>query len=147
MAPISQDSAFGPHTDAGPAGRVLIADDYPDCASSLALLLGMDGYETETVADGPGVLSAAARFAPDVVVLELSLPGCSGEDVARGLLTLPPDRRPRVIVASGYGDEARRSRLTGLGVDAYLVKPADPEELLSCVRRACRVHHPVGRSA
>jgi len=133
MAPLLCD----PVTGTGSTRRILIADDYPDSASSLALLLDIDGFETETVADGTGVLPATARFVPDVVVMELSLPGCDGEEVARGLLTLPPERRPRVIVASGYGDAARRSRLTGLGVDAYLVKPADPEELLARVREAC----------
>src|SRR5205085_7370216 len=125
---------------ARPAGRVLIADDYPDCADSLALLLELRGFETATVIDGAGVLPAADRFAPDVVVLDLVLPGCDGEEIARGLLNLPPDRRPRVIIATGFADEPRRERLEQIGVDAYLLKPTDPNELVACVRRACREH-------
>lgn len=143
MAPTLPGTATLLPRQGDSAGRVLIAEDYPDCADTLAVLLGLCGFETATVVNGPDVLAAADRFAPDVVVLDLGLPGCDGEEVARGLLSRPQCHRPRVIVASGFGDEPRRARLARLGVDAYFVKPFNPEELLSTVRRVCQGREPL----
>lgn len=109
--------------------RVLVVDDNADSADSLAMLLTLAGHRVETALDGPGALAAAADFRPEVILLDIGLPGMDGYEVARRLWATEPRPRPLVVALTGYtqGEDRRRAREAGF--DYFLVKPVDPVEL------------------
>jgi signal transduction histidine kinase len=111
------------------ARRVLVVDDNADAACSLALLLRLSGHEVKVCHDGPAALEAAASYRPEVVLLDIGLPGMDGYAVARRLRALPGPGPALLAALTGYGqeDDIRRSREAGF--DQHLVKPVDPELL------------------
>jgi signal transduction histidine kinase/CheY-like chemotaxis protein len=111
--------------------RVLVVDDNVDGAESLALLLRVAGHDVRISHNGPAGLTEAAAFHPEVVLLDIGLPGMDGYEVARRLQEQPDLPRPLLVAVTGYGqDEAvRRSRAAGF--DHHIVKPADPAALAS----------------
>jgi len=105
---------------------VLVVDDCPDTTSSLCALLRLWGYEARAAGDGPSALRQAAESPPDAVLLDLSMPGMDGHEVASRLRAMPGLRDVAIIALSGHG----RGRRAPVGdLDLYLVKPADPPEL------------------
>jgi PAS domain S-box-containing protein len=120
-------AAPDPHTEPPRAGpvRVLVVDDNVDGAESLAMLMALDGHETRTAHTGPDALAAAQRFHPDVVLLDIGLPGMSGYEVARHIredLDLP---QPLLIALTGWGSVDDRRRASEAGFDHHMVKPVD----------------------
>jgi PAS domain S-box-containing protein len=116
---------------AGPAARrVLIADDNADAAGTLACLLGAFGHDARVAHDGPAALATAAEFRPDVVLLDIGMPGLSGLEVARRLRGMPAGRGATLVAVTGYGHDDDRRRSREAGCDAHLVKPVDPEAIL-----------------
>ena len=118
----------GKTSPSGARLRILVVDDNVDAAETMAILLRLLGHEVTTVHDGYAALEAAASMEPQVVLLDIGLPGLDGYEVCRRL------RRDRlkqsVIVAmTGYGQDDDRQRSQKAGFDAHLVKPVDPEEL------------------
>ncbi len=111
--------------------RVLVVDDNIDAAATLQLLLNSLGHETRVVHDGIQALEAAADFVPDIVLLDIGLPGLDGYEVARRLRTLRRERPLRIIAVTGWGQDADRQRSREAGVDVHLVKPVDPMTLTS----------------
>ncbi len=109
--------------------RVLVVDDNEDTAEMMGLLLGMDGHEVEVAHTGPSALEAAAARRPDVIVLDIGLPGLDGYQVAQRLRQDPAYKDVLLIAASGYGQEADRRRSWEAGFDHHLVKPVDPAEI------------------
>jgi CheY-like chemotaxis protein len=109
--------------------RVLIVEDHRDGAESLATLLRLWGHEARVVRDGAAALEAAASERPDVVLLDIGLPGMDGYEVAERLREGRPRAMPLVIAVTGYGDEEARLRAAEAGIDLYLLKPADPQQL------------------
>ena len=107
--------------------RVLVVDDNHDSAESLAVLLRLLGQEVELAHDGPSALEAAAAFEPELVLLDIGLPGLSGLEVARRLRQTPVGKQARLIAMTGYGQEEDRRRSMEAGFDRHLVKPIDPE--------------------
>ena len=120
-------SAPAPDRPAGPARRVPVVDDQPDSTDSLALILRLRGHEVRTASDGPSALEEFARYRPEVVFLDLGLPGMSGYDVARRLRAMPEARDVRLVALTGYGTEADRERTRAAGFDVHLAKPVDPQ--------------------
>jgi len=118
--------AAAPDRPAGPARRVLVVDDRPDASESLALLLRLRGHEVRTASDGSSALEEFARYRPEVVFLDLGLPGMSGYEVARRLRAMPEARDVRLVALTGYGTEADRERTRAAGFDVHLAKPVDP---------------------
>jgi len=132
--PGAEPALEAPEGPPGPARRVLVVDDQPDSTDSLALFLRLRGHEVYTASDGPGALEEFARCQPEVVFLDLGLPGMSGYDVARRLRAMPEAREVRLVAVTGYGTEADRERTRAAGFDVHLAKPVDPlevEELLT----------------
>jgi PAS domain S-box-containing protein len=132
--PGAEPALETPEGPPGPARRVLVVDDQPDSTDSLALFLRLRGHEVHTASDGPGALEEFARCQPEVVFLDLGLPGMSGYDVARRLRAMPEAREVRLVAVTGYGTEADRERTRAAGFDVHLAKPVDPlavEELLT----------------
>jgi len=120
-----------PDRPPGPARRVLVVDDQPDSTDSLALLLRLRGHEVRTASDGSSALEEFARYRPEVVFLDLGLPGMSGYDVARQLRAMPEARDVRLVALTGYGTEADRERTRAAGFDVHLAKPVDPHAVES----------------
>jgi signal transduction histidine kinase/DNA-binding response OmpR family regulator len=116
--------------------RVLIVDDNSDSARSLSMLLEMGGHEVRTCYDGPSGLAEAEAFCPEVVLLDIGLPGMDGFEVAKRLRQRELSPRPLLVALTGYGqaEDVRRSREAGF--DYHLVKPADPEALTALLASA-----------
>ncbi|MBI2876111.1 MAG: PAS domain-containing protein [Candidatus Tectomicrobia bacterium] len=116
--------------------RILLVDDNQDGARMLALILEMQGHQVHIVHDGPSALVAAGEYRPDVVLLDIGLPGMDGYEVARRLrqrADLPP---MRLVAITGYGQEEDRQQAREAGFDHHLIKPIDPEELLRLLSNA-----------
>ena len=116
---------------AGPmlAKRILVVDDNVDAATTLQLLLKSLGHEACAVYDGQQALGMALSFRPDVVLLDIGMPGLDGYEVARRLRALERERPLRIIAITGWGQEADRTRSREAGFDVHLVKPVSPETL------------------
>jgi CheY-like chemotaxis protein len=108
-----------------PPRRVLIVDDNEDAANSLAMLLKLSGHETAPVYSAADALSRAAAFRPDVVLLDIGLPGMDGYEVAQQMRELPGLRNVRLVAVTGYGRSEDRIRARDAGFDDHLVKPVE----------------------
>ena len=104
-------------------------DDNRDAADSLALLLRLSRHEVWTAYDGGAALSLAAEHAPEVVLLDIGLPGMDGYEVARRLRELPQTRESLLVALTGYGQAEDRERSNAAGFDDHLVKPVDIDGL------------------
>ncbi len=109
--------------------RVLVVDDNHDSADSLGLLLGYLGAEVRVVYGGQAALDAAAGFAPDLVLLDLGMPGMDGYEVARRLRRLPLGKAPTLAALTGWGQDRDKQRTQAAGFDLHLVKPVDVADL------------------
>ena len=109
--------------------RILVVDDEPDITALVAYHLAKAGYRVSTAARGPDALKAAAEERPDVVILDLMLPGMSGYDVLAELRARPETRDIGVILLTARKQEADRIKGLTLGADDYLTKPFSPAEL------------------
>ena len=116
---------------------MLIAEDDHDAAITLMMLLGEDGHDARAVHSGRNVMGSVLDFDPDVVLLDIGLPGLSGWEVARSLRQQRGDERPLLIGISGEYKKGSDRILAGmLGFNHYLLKPYDPVELLTLVSHA-----------
>jgi PAS domain S-box-containing protein len=109
--------------------RVLVVDDNVDGLETLALLLEMSGHQVRTASDGFAALVVAGEFRPEVVLLDIGLPGLDGYEVARRLRADPTFTGMRLIALTGWGQDTDRERSSQAGFDLHLVKPVDPAEL------------------
>jgi two-component system CheB/CheR fusion protein len=108
-----------------PPRRVLIVDDNEDAANSLAMILNLGGHETASVYTAVDALQRAASFRPDVVLLDIGLPGMDGYEVAQKLRELPGLRDIRLVAVTGYGRSDDRIRARDAGFDDHLTKPVE----------------------
>lgn len=120
-----------PTTAPGPSLRVLVVDDNEDVADMTAEMLKMFGHSATTAGDGPSALAAVERERPDVVLLDLGLPGMNGLEVAAALHANLAVRAPLIIAVSGYGRPEDRERSLNAGCEHHLVKPVDFDRLLA----------------
>jgi CheY-like chemotaxis protein len=110
--------------------RVLVVDDNVDAAQTMAMLLGLLNQDVVHVAhDGPAALKAAVEFKPEVIFLDIGLPGMSGYEVAQQLRLLPEFRDVLLVAVTGYGQSDDRLRSRQAGFNHHLVKPVAPEAL------------------
>ena len=109
--------------------RVLVVDDNPDAAQSLAMLLEVLGHRVETFGDALSALSRAPVYQPDLVLLDVGLPRMSGYEAARALRAMPSMRGTMLVACTGYGQEEDRKRSREAGFDYHLVKPVRMEDL------------------
>ena len=112
---------------------VLIVDDNVDAASGLSDLLKAWGFRTGVVHDGREVIPALRALAPDIVLLDIGLPGIDGFQLASLIRQEPRWRNLRIIALTGYGQEADRDRSRRASIDAHLVKPVDVDLLASAL--------------
>lgn len=109
--------------------RILLVDDNEDSATILGKLLELQGHTVEVVFDGPAALEAMPSFKPEIVLLDIGLPGMSGYDVARRIREAPESRDVVLIAQTGWGQKEDRERSREAGFDHHLVKPIDPNTL------------------
>ena len=115
--------------------RILVVDDLLASAETLMTLLEMEGFEVRIAADGVAALRIAQEFRPDVVLLDIGLPGMNGFEVANQLRSQPASRDALLIALTGYGEAESRSRSADAGFDFHMVKPADVNLLLEMVSK------------
>jgi len=118
---------------AGPR-RVLVVDDNADAVASLAELLRLDGHDVREATDGREALAQADEFQPEVVLLDLGLPGLDGWEVATALRRRAGGGRALLVAISGYGRSEDRARSLASGIDLHLVKPVEPGRIRELVR-------------
>jgi CheY-like chemotaxis protein len=123
--------------------RILVVDDYPANVESMALLLRLDGYEVEEALDGVEALRKAEVQQPDVVLLDISMPGMDGYQVARKLRSRFPDRPLWLFAVTAKGSAEDRKRCYEAGFDFHLVKPADPEQVQQLLRNLALALGPI----
>jgi PAS domain S-box-containing protein len=133
-APAESKPAAAPvERMAGIAQVVLIVDDNADSSETTAMLLGAYGHKTYTASNAQEALAAARQFKPDVILLDLGLPGMSGYDIARVLRGESAFTKTKLIAVTGYGSEKDRERTKEAGFDHHVIKPADIDHLLALV--------------
>jgi len=118
-----------------PAARILVVDDDPGVRDVLSEFLRSHGYAVETAGDGKTMDAALGRFAPDLVVLDLMMPGEDGLSICKRLSAA---NGPAVIMLSAMGEETDRIVGLELGADDYLPKPCSPRELLARTKAVLR---------
>lgn len=126
--PLAQAAPFTTEPAAAPRGRprrILVVDDNEDGAKMLAALLQFEGHEVTTSSSGLEAVEMAKTAKPDVVLLDIGLPGLDGYQVARRIRANDPEGAVRVIAITGYGREEDRARADAAGFTAYLVKPVN----------------------
>jgi two-component system CheB/CheR fusion protein len=111
------------------AQRILVVDDSPDIRDSTALMLSLEGYETQVAANGEEALQMAASFRPTVILLDIGLPDLSGYEVVRRLRESQDFAVTRIIAISGYDTPEARDRAAEAGFDHHLSKPVPLKEL------------------
>jgi CheY-like chemotaxis protein len=121
-----------------PGLHVLVAEDDAGLATSLAWWLRRHGHAVRVAADGPAALAMARASPPDVLVLDIGLPGLDGYGVARRLNdqpVAPPAKGPLLIALTGRAGEADRRRSEEAGIHLHLTKPLDAGQLLGVLDR------------
>ncbi|CAN98665.1 unnamed protein product [Sorangium cellulosum So ce56] len=116
--------------------HVLLVDDNVDAAEGLRRVLQLHGHAVSMAHDGPAALEAARASRPDLVLLDIGLPGMDGYEVVRRLRAEPELTRPYIAALSGYGQDQDRRRSREAGFDAHLTKPVATEQLLSLLAEA-----------
>lgn len=109
--------------------RILVVDDLADAANSLARLLRHMGHELATAYDGPAALRKAETFCPQVVFLDIGLPGLDGYEVAKRLRENAITQSACLIALSGYGQESDVAQARLAGFDQHLLKPINMEKV------------------
>jgi CheY-like chemotaxis protein len=109
--------------------RILVVEDNLDQLHTFALLLKEMGHSVDFAINGYVAYDAARRCRPNVVVLDLGLPGMTGFEVATQLRKDPELSNVRIVALTAYDDEKYRARAKAVGIDEYYVKPMDPQKL------------------
>ena len=133
-------AAQGGDQEQGAGGplRVLVVDDNLDAAESLTALLEVLGHTTMSAHDGPQGLAAARAFVPDLVLLDIGLPGMSGHEVAREIRRSAALRKVVLIALTGWGSESDQRLSQEAGFDQHLIKPVSLEALEQALSAAAR---------
>jgi DNA-binding response OmpR family regulator len=124
--------------ETGQQRRILVADDDPVILRLIEVNLGLEGFEVETAGRGEDALARARDRSPDLILLDVMMPGMSGWEVARRLKEDAKTADIPVVFLSARTQEEDRRRGQELGVVAYVTKPFDPDDLVDTVRRLAR---------
>lgn len=115
--------------------RVLLAEDEPNIVESLAFLLAKAGFDVATESEGQAALDAVLASPPDVVILDVMLPGLDGFEILRRLRAEPRGRELRIIVLTAKGQREDRETAQAEGADLFITKPFSNAELIAAVER------------
>jgi CheY-like chemotaxis protein len=123
---------------------VLVVDDNVDAADSLALLLKLEGHEIQAAYDGPTALLIAQTFRPEIILLDIGMPGMDGYEVARRLREQTYQKITVLAALTGWGQEEDRRRALQAGFDYHFVKPIEPDALEQLLALPQRANLPAG---
>ena len=116
------------------AKKILIVEDNEDVALGLTVQFAGAGFEVRSVATAVDAVKAIDLFEPGLVILDLLIPGGGGYSVLKALKSAPHTSRVPVIVVTGLEDREYKERIRAFGVSAFMVKPCDPDALITKVR-------------
>jgi two-component system, chemotaxis family, CheB/CheR fusion protein len=134
-APALPSPGDGPANEVARSGRVLVIDDHVPTAQGMARLLKLAGHDVRVAHNGFDALGEARKQRPEVIILDIGLPGMDGYELAAQLRREECGKDAVLIAVSGYGDEQARSRSREAGCDHHLVKPVDTEAILSLIQQ------------
>jgi putative two-component system response regulator len=124
-----------------PHGVVLVADDEHENRALFVRLLSVEGYGVLTAADGVSALAALERHRPDVIILDVQMPGIDGFEICRRIKLNPATRLTPVVMVTGLNERENRIKGINAGADDFIVKPFDTEELRARVRSLIKLKH------
>ena len=127
--PLAEDETSTSTATARRRFKVLVVDDNPDVAQSIAMLLDILGHHVEIAVNGVEALSRAPLTRPDLVILDIGLPGMNGYEVARAMRAHPLLRNVVLVACTGYGQDEDRRRVQEAGFDHHLIKPPQLSDL------------------
>jgi DNA-binding response OmpR family regulator len=113
--------------------RVLIVDDEPNIVTAIEFLMQREGYQTAKAYNGEQALELAAGFLPDIVVLDVMMPGIDGFEVARRIRQSPVLEYAKIVFLTAKGTQRDKETGYANGAEAYLIKPFDNDELVMVV--------------
>jgi DNA-binding response OmpR family regulator len=113
---------------------ILVADDEPNIVLSLEFLLKQAGFRVRTASDGQAALAAIAQEPPDLVLLDVMIPGRDGFAVCQEIRANPAWRNTRIIMLTAKGGDIQREKGLSLGADEYVTKPFSTRELVERIR-------------
>jgi two-component system, OmpR family, alkaline phosphatase synthesis response regulator PhoP len=114
------------------SARILIVEDHPTMREAMRLVLEGEGFDIEEASDGAQALASMQEDRPDLVLLDMSIPGVSGPEVLAAVKNDPATTEVRVIVVTATGEEGRAAAMAS-GADHYFTKPFSPIALLNAV--------------
>jgi CheY-like chemotaxis protein len=109
--------------------KILVVDDNVDAANTMAMLLGLSEHQSRTAFSGQEALDIATTFKPDIVFLDIGLPGMNGYEVAKRLQKMPVMTNTKLIALTGWGTAEDVKKSKNAGFYAHLTKPVDPDEV------------------
>lgn len=116
-----------------PAAKVLIVDDEPNIVLVIEFLLQREGYQTQKAFHGADALAKAADFQPDIVVLDVMMPGIDGFEVARRIRQQPAMENTKIVFLTAKGTQSDKETGYASGAEVYMVKPFDNDELVTVI--------------
>ena len=116
--------------------RTLVVDDNPDAADMMAIFLSESGYEVRTANDGETAIREARSFRPDLIFMDISLPGIDGHEACRRIRCEPWGGDMIIVALTGWGADEVRCRAQRSGFDRHVLKPVDPDALVRLARDA-----------
>jgi DNA-binding response OmpR family regulator len=117
----------------GAASSIVLIEDDASLAQLIVYMLSREGFEALSFADGESGLEAIRRYRPKIVILDLSLPGRSGDDICRAVRSDPALRDTFVLVTTALDDHEARQRVREAGANCYMCKPFDPVRLVDLI--------------
>lgn len=118
--------------------RILVVDDNDDAAALLAVLLRLEGHEVQTAGNGGEAVDRAELFRPEVVLMDLEMPGIDGLEASRRIRARPWGTTVLIAALTGWGREVDRRRAREAGVDLHFIKPVNTESLLGAVTESLK---------
>jgi CheY-like chemotaxis protein len=114
---------------------VLVGEDQADTAISEAIVLTLEGHAVKVARNGPAALRKVCQWQPDVVLLDIGLPGMDGYQVAREITAMKLPKRPFLVAVTGYGMAEDKKKSREAGIREHLVKPVQPDVLLKLLTK------------
>jgi DNA-binding response OmpR family regulator len=122
------------------AQSILVAEDERNLVEALSFLMQRAGYEVHVARDGPATVEMTRRLSPDLVLLDIMLPGFDGFEVIEAIRREPGGKRPRIVMLTAKGHEKDRRKARELGVDDYVTKPFSNRDVVERVRALLSSH-------
>ncbi|WP_052373944.1 response regulator [Chondromyces apiculatus] len=133
---LTHDEGSRPAPDAPLTGhRILVVDDDVDAADSLGMLLELLGNQTHIAYDGMSAIDATRTFRPEVILLDIGMPGMDGHDTCRHIRQSPWGQDVTIIALTGWSQEQARRQSREAGFDLHFVKPVDPDHILEILAK------------